>query len=158
MSNNCKQENGVDCTDDQNTKLATAGWRIQMEQTEGEKVLSRPLIVNGVIYFSSYLPPGTSTDTLCGPDEGSGLNYAVSLHDASAPFDYNLSNSVIGPNGELIQLQKGDRYYSAGAGIPSDPIVITKDGNNYIQASGDPYLHNASSLFANRTYWYIEGE
>jgi hypothetical protein len=36
--------------------------------------------------------------------------------------------------------------------------VITKDGNNYVQSSGDPYLRAASSLVANRTYWYVEGE
>lgn len=158
LSDNCLQEVGATCTADQISKLASAGWKIKMEQGDGEKILSRPLIVSGVIYFSSYLPPGSNESTLCGPDEGSGLNYAVSLHNATAVFNLDLSNATYGPSGEVIELQIGDRFYSAGAGIPSDPIVITKDGNNYVQSSGDPYLRNASSLFANRTYWYIEGE
>jgi len=158
LTNNCKQELGATCTSTQETKLADAGWKIQMNQATGEKILSRPLIVNGVIYFSSYLPPNTSTSTLCGPDEGSGLNYAVNLHDATAVFNLDLSNAVVGPSGEVVELQSGDRFYSAGAGIPSDPIVITKDGYNYVQSSGDPRLRAASALFANRTYWYVEGE
>ena len=158
LSDNCLQEFGATCTPTQLTKLANAGWKIKMEQATGEKVLSRPLIVNGVIYFSSYLPPGASPSTLCGPDEGSGLNYAVNLQDATAVFNFNLSNAVVGGSGEVIELQGSDRFYSSGAGIPSDPIVISKDGYNYVQSSGDPNLHKASSSAGNRTYWYVEGE
>ena len=158
LSNNCFQELGVTCTAQQVTRLEQYGWTIKLEQSIGEKSLSRAITLNGVIYFTTFMPPGSSAATLCGPDEGSGLIYALNLHDATAAVDYNLSNSGTDPNGNVVPLQSGDRFKGAGAGIPADVIAIRKNGQNYALPPGENYPPPVNSESGSKTYWYVEGE
>jgi len=158
MSDNCVQEFGVICTSSQLTKLANYGWKFELELAVGEKALSRPITLNGVIYFTTYLPAGASINTVCGPDEGSGAIYSVNLHDGSAAVDNDLSNSVTTPAGGVITLQKGDRAKAAGAGIPADVIAIRKGGQTYALPPGQNYPTAVNLDAGSKTYWYVEGE
>ncbi len=158
LSNNCIQEFGLTCTSTQLTKLESYGWKIELEQSIGEKALSRPITLNGVIYFTTYLPPGSSPSTTCGPDEGSGLTYALNLQNATAAINNNLANSITSPTGDVLTLQSGDRFKGAGAGIPADVIAIRKGGKTYALPPGENYPPVVDQDAGSKTYWYVEGE
>ena len=75
--------NATGCSDGSN--VAT-GWRLGFTGS-GEKVLSQPLSVDGVSYFSTYTPP---TSTGCAPSEGGSSLYAVSLLDSRPLYSNRL--------------------------------------------------------------------
>ncbi len=111
------------------------GWKLTLEDN-GEKGLSAPLTVNGVVYFTSYLPEGDGSSITCAPSEGSGRLYAISLKDGSVVL--NLNNVIDG-------MDKADRYTSVGPGIPpgakplGDQILLPGtgiDGNQIIDPGG----------------------
>jgi type IV pilus assembly protein PilY1 len=158
LSDNCMQEYGATCSPTQVTKLDNYGWKIKLEQATGEKALSRPITLNGMIFFTSYMPPSGSGLNACGPDEGSGLTYALSLQDATAVIDNNLSNSVSTPTGDVINLQSGDRFRDAGAGIPADVIAIRKNGGLHVITPGDNYTTPIKTNSGYKTFWYVEGD
>ncbi len=157
LSDNCYQEVGLTCTSTQQTALASYGWKIALSQGTGEKGLSRPLTLNGAIYFTTYLPP-TGVSVSCGPEEGSGLTYVVNLQDATAVYDFDLTNSATDASGEVQTLQVEDRYRTAGAGIPADVIAIRKDGQLHAITPGDNYTTSISGNAGWKTFWYTEGE
>lgn len=158
LSDNCMQEFGLTCSTTQLSRLQSYGWKIRLEQAEGEKVLSRPITLNGIILFTSYMPPSGTGSNSCGPDEGSGLTYALNLQDATAVIDNNLSNSVTGASGEVIELQASDRFRDAGAGIPADVIAIRKGGSLHAITPGDNYTTPIKTNSGYKTFWYVEGE
>ncbi len=151
LSNNCFQEISLTCTTTQITALGK-GWRIELNQGGGEKALSAPLTLGGIIYFTTYQPPDTSGSTTCGPSEGTGLLYALNLKDASAALNFDQSNSVTNMAGDVIELQAGDRFRYTGAGIPADAIIISKGGKNIIVVPGG--LLEGPAKPPRRTYWY----
>lgn len=63
--------------------LAT-GWKYKLSAS-GEKVLSQPLSVEGTVFFSTYVPPDTSTQA-CEPSEGSSRLYGVALNNSRPVF------------------------------------------------------------------------
>ncbi len=128
LTDNCLQDgDNTDCTDlvSGNLPKLDKGWKIRLNNCEdlsqsnacGEKGLSRPLIINRTVFFNSYLPPGANLDT-CAPKEGSGLIYAVSLFDATAVFDFDLSNNVNG-----VQYDRFDQL--ANPGIPPASVALS---------------------------------
>ena len=102
--------------------------------------------------------PSGSGSGACGPDEGSGLTYALNLQDATAVIDNNLSNSVTTPTGGVITLQASDRFRGAGAGIPADVIAIRKNGGMHVITPGDNYTTPINTNSGYKTFWYVEGE
>jgi type IV pilus assembly protein PilY1 len=111
------------------------GWKLELENN-GEKGLSTPLTADGIIFFTSYLPEGTSSSSNCAPSEGDGRLYAVRLHDGSAA--YQLNNVI-------ETTDKGDRFATVGPGIPpgakplGDKILLPGtgiDGNQIIDTGG----------------------
>lgn len=97
------------------------GWRVQLRQGRGEKMLSSPLTAANRVYFTTYLPAGSTDATTCGPSEGGGLFYAVGLKKATAVFNYNVADggSDVAPN------SASDRFeVLASAGIPTEPVYI----------------------------------
>jgi type IV pilus assembly protein PilY1 len=158
LSDNCMQEFGLTCSGTQTTKLETYGWKIKLEQAVGEKSLSRPITLNGYIFFTSYKPPTGSGSGACGPDEGSGLTYTLNLQDATAVLNNNLSNSVSTPTGDVLILQAEDRFSDAGAGIPADVIAIRKNGGLHAITPGDNYTTPIDTNAGYKTFWYVEGD
>ena len=92
------------------------GWRLGLD-SGGEMSLATPLTIGGVTYFTTYLPPGTSGEGSCGPDEGSGRLWAVSLDNASAVNNYDTTTE---------ELERYDELDSKG--IPSEVISLPPDG------------------------------
>ena len=121
-------------------------------------MLSSPLVVQDVIFFSTYLPNGGSNTGICGPSEGESSFYGINVDDASAFFAADKPVS--------------ERFVAdAGSGILSDPVVVVLDGNIYIQpgnlggkgggADGGPCLGCPSPfgyLNLQKTYWYESKE
>lgn len=155
LSDNCAQYSILDCSETQQTNLAK-GWMIKMEIRSGEKVLSRPLTLNGAIFFTSYLPP--DADGICAPREGDGVLYAVDLYTAGAVFDWDLTNTIYDGAGNEVTMHKTDRYRNAGHGIPSDPIAIRKNGQMHVITPGDNYTTTMNMNSGYKTFWYVEGE
>lgn len=81
------------CTDAAPCAIGAEGWRLALEQPNGEKALSAPLTIGNSIFFTTYLPappPSASTKTLnCAPREGGGFLYAIDLLDASPTYNYD---------------------------------------------------------------------
>jgi type IV pilus assembly protein PilY1 len=96
----------------------TYGWYIDLERL-GEKNLSAPLVVLGVAYFTTFVPPSIDASTDCVTAEGSGWIYALDiLTGAAVNPDYDETNGD--------QIKKSDRSKKIGEGIPSKvvPIII----------------------------------
>jgi len=111
------------------------GWKLALENN-GEKGLSTPLTSDGIVFFTSYLPEGSSSSANCAPSEGDGRLYAVRLSNGSVV--YGLNNVIDGTD-------KGDRFATVGPGIPpgakplSDHILLPGtgiDGNQIVDTGG----------------------
>jgi type IV pilus assembly protein PilY1 len=156
LTNNCLQDgNNSDCTDLVNgdlPKLAN-GWKIRLNHCEdlstgtdcGEKGLARPLIIQGTVFFTTYIPPEINAlTTSCGPKEGTGLFYAVSLFDASAVLDFNLSNNT---DTDIVN-ERIDKL--ASPGIPPEAVSLAP--NLLLRPDLEPQPVPARSNAP--TFWY----
>lgn len=163
LSNNCFQQVNVTCTSTQTTALVY-GWKIGLDISTGEKNLSAAAISKGVIYFTTYTPPVYDpSNTTCDPSEGKSYEYALNLQNASAVLNNDLSNSVTTTTGDTVDLQLTDRYRSAGSGIASDVVLITKynslTGNSEVLKIGhDGTVDNLGANRGKRTFWYKRKE
>ncbi|WP_076541587.1 pilus assembly protein [Shewanella sp. UCD-KL21] len=141
---------------DQNDNITFAtkrGWFYSFTG-EGEKSLSAGLIVNGRVFFTSYIPTTTATDDQCN-FSGQGKLYGFDLHRGIRSYS---------------QL-----YYELGEGIPDTPGIIVPAntdtmyligigdiGNNMEKADGNDGCPEgdgkcvASGLQSNRIYYYME--
>ncbi|MDH3452321.1 MAG: hypothetical protein OEN20_07860, partial [Gammaproteobacteria bacterium] len=97
------------------------GWFIELKEDDGtyigEKTLAKPIILDGVVYFTTYIPAGAGDVDPCQAREGNGRLYAVGLNTGEAVFDFNGDSS----------LSKGDRVLDVGGGIPSEVVPIFQD-------------------------------
>lgn len=132
------------CSSATQTNLSATGWRMALAES-GEKNLAKALTLGGEIFFTTFKP--TSVTSVCDLSEGSGLQYAVSLHDARPVYNYNVANDT---NGEVL-----DRYDELGSG--GIPVEIVPIGDNYILVQGQEAGQNIQQVSAPtswRTYWY----
>lgn len=138
----------------------TVGWKLKLEAGDGEKSLSTPLTLSNTVYFTTYLPQKltatvndddsvTLEPETCGPSEGSGLLYAVSLADGSPALNYNTSDDSSEGSDST-----SDRYTElSSAGIPADVVGISMDGKAYILPP-DLKTREAPAATRWRTFWY----
>lgn len=117
------------------------GWFIELAGN-GEKMLATAASRLGTLFFSTYLPAGSSTS--CGPVEGTGLSYILRLDNAGGVLDFDTSTDGI------------ERFQESGSGIPSDPVYINIEGNRYITPSNIPQGRFREPLptLPTRTYWF----
>lgn len=117
LTDNCLQAGvSLGCTPD-----LSSGWRIQLRQGNGEKVLAPALTAAHRIYYTTYLPPRSNEATTCGPAEGGGLFYSVGLKKGTAVFNYNTSDGGTADAPNSAQ----DRFENlASAGIPTEVVYI----------------------------------
>lgn len=152
----CAQETSVSCG--VGYSLAN-GWKLQLEET-GEKSLASPLTLSGVIYFSTYIPGGSSGAT-CGPAEGGGYLYAVSLDEGNSVFNYDTTNDVTDADGNTDELFKTDRRRELlSGGIPSENVYVSyrdENGNTFTGVLSSD-LQAGDDLGAQQweTYWYLQ--
>jgi type IV pilus assembly protein PilY1 len=111
------------------------GWKLELENN-GEKGLSTPLTADGIIFFTTYLPEGTSSSANCAPSEGDGRLYAIRLKDGSVVYPLNK---------DIEAIDEADRYTTVGPGIPpgakplGDHILLPGtgiDGNQIVDTGG----------------------
>lgn len=157
ITNNCLGQESCTTTPD-----LSNGWKLALEAGEGEKSLSTPLTLSNVIYLTTYLPEGLPDDktsvvdeegniqeATCGPSEGSGLLYAISLADGRPALNYNTDD-----DDSYGDQSAEDRYKELdSAGIPADVVGINLDGKAYVLPPDlQPEAVNANTRW--RTFWY----
>jgi len=143
VTDNCLQQ-GTNCLVN-----LSSGWRMLMENP-GEKILATPLTVTGKVFFTSYLPQGGSSASLCAPSEGAGRLYAVGLQDGRAVINYDTSDdSSDAPDAPST---KEDRYIELNsAGIPAEVVSIPP--NKILRPDLQVEAIDATTRW--RTYWYV---
>jgi type IV pilus assembly protein PilY1 len=118
----------VDVTSNLTPDLSTAsGWRMDLQT--GEKVLANSLTVDGMVFFTTYKPDSSVTNS-CAPSQGVGRLYALNAADA-APVQ-NLDGA-----GTLANLTLTDRYKTLiRGGIQPEPRLIFTDGDHPVLVVG----------------------
>jgi hypothetical protein len=106
---------------------------------KGEKGLATPLTIGNTVYFTSYLPPGGSVEGRCGPAEGNGRFYAISLKDASAVNDYDTTTDEEERFSELTS-----------RGIPAE--VVSLPPNSVLRP--DLQTEDTGTTVRFQTYWF----
>ena len=124
-----------------------AGWALQLT-VPGEKSLATPLTLAGRVYFTTYLPPGPGSATVCGPAEGSGRLYTVSLQNANPPRNLDgiiVDTDKLDPDLRFDPLKSG--------GIPAEVVLIPQVGKVM-----RPDFELLTPPFSTRwrTYWYVQ--
>jgi type IV pilus assembly protein PilY1 len=107
------------------------GWKLALA-APGEKGLSSPLLSNGLVLFSSYVPGGETSSDACTGAQGSGRVYVVKLEDAASglslvselsPLDAPRGYAEIGPGIPADVLPYRDRVLVPGRGIDGKPFL-----------------------------------
>jgi type IV pilus assembly protein PilY1 len=117
------------------------GFYVELKDSDaGEKVLSKAITVDNVIYFSSFRPGSQSFDASCKPDTGATRLYAIKL---TSPTDSVSIQDIKTP------------------GIPSDPLIVTtpadtesgeEDGGLKILISTQ-LIDTGKKALLKKTYW-----
>ncbi len=96
-----------------NSSDLSTGWRLRLSAS-GEKLLSQPLSTDGTSFFSTYVPPDTTTQS-CEPSEGSSRLYGVALSDSRPRYNQFMTDSY------------GDLRQGAGVspGLPGEFSPLT---------------------------------
>lgn len=101
----------------------TNGWRLQLLESLGEKNLALPFTIAGTIFFTTYLPPGDTEAATCGPSEGGGVLYAVSLDDARSVINFDTTDDDPDAPGEATTTADRSRALRSG-GIPAEVVAL----------------------------------
>lgn len=123
VSDNCLQ-GGVTSSCDPDLR---SGWKIALTQVSGEKNLAAAVTFSGSISFNTYLPSvASSTETqTCGPVEGKGLRYVLSLKNGTAVQNFNLLDDGAGSDHTTAN-SANDRFESLlSSGIPGQSVFIS---------------------------------
>jgi type IV pilus assembly protein PilY1 len=144
---------------DTNVKTSK-GWYIDLKEANnvtltnglttkwvGEKVLAKTLIYNGVLFATTFIPANDSTaQNTCQANEGEGRFYELNYLTGSPVYDLNGDGAV-------------DRYAIAGGGIPSEVIIVIRDGGvtGLVGTSGGAKLVNpGGGQNRYKTFWWDE--
>ncbi|MEX0731794.1 MAG: PilC/PilY family type IV pilus protein [Aquisalimonadaceae bacterium] len=85
---------GAGDTDALATLQSRDGWYIRLVDNSGEKALAESVTVNNQILFTTYQPNPNTAVGVCGPSEGVGRAYALSMRDATAAVDLDGSGTL----------------------------------------------------------------
>lgn len=111
----------------------------------GEKVLAKTLVYNGVLFFTTFVPANDSTaQNTCQANEGEGRFYEVNLLSGTPMYDLDGDNAL-------------DRFGVAGGGIPSEVIIVIRDGGvtGLVGTSGGAkQVSPGGGTNRYKTYWY----
>ena len=140
---------------DTNVKTSK-GWYIDLKEANnvtltnglntpwvGEKVLAKTLIYNGVLFFTTYIPANDSTAVnTCQANEGEGRYYEVNVLTGTPAYDLNGDGTL-------------DRFGIAGGGIPSEVIIVIRDGG-VTGLVGPKQVSTGGGITRDKIYWYDE--
>ena len=138
--------NGVS-SDNLAEMLVRKGYFIDFE-VDGEKGLSKPVILDGKVFFTTYLPGETAAGAACSLAEGSGQLYGIDVLTGEAAYEWDETDPARNVN---------DRTHTLGAGIPSSAVPIFQEKGITLLIGGgggattvDPDI----GLPRTRTYWF----
>ncbi len=122
------------------------GWRLQMTEEPGEKVLNAAITFDNTVFFTSFAPGG-SVNVCVG---GIGVNRAYAVDACSGRPVFNLDAGV-----ETEPLGVDDRFTILGqAGIAAGPALLFSDSvQEFIGLEPVP-VPGANPI--HRTYWMQE--
>jgi type IV pilus assembly protein PilY1 len=113
----------------------------------GEKGLAKTVIFGGVLYATTYVPANDMTAVqTCAAAEGQGRVYAINYLSGTPVFNLTGDSTL-------------DRSKNAGGGIPSEPVIVIREGGTtgLVGTSGGAASVNTKSGGNKyRTYWYDE--
>jgi type IV pilus assembly protein PilY1 len=132
VTNTCQLDDGA-CTAD-----LSNGWALELTASS-EKSLSTATTLGGTVYFSTYLPPGSSSSGSCGPSEGNGRLYAVSLKDAHGRNNYDTTTDDEERFEEL-----------ESQGIPAEVVTLPPD----TILRPDLVIEKTNAPTRVQTYWF----
>jgi type IV pilus assembly protein PilY1 len=116
-------------------------------QWVGEKVLAKPVIFDGTLFFTTFIPANDSTAiNTCKANEGEGRYYEVNYLNATPVANLRGGNDL-------------DRYGIAGGGIPSEVIiVIREDGVSGLvgTSGGAKQVDPGGGTNRYKTFWWDE--
>ena len=97
---------------------ATKGWKLPLDAASGEKVLSRSVTFEGVVYFTSFAPGGGAN--ACTAVPGQNRFYAISLLNGRSDLTneepyMDLAQGGIAPQAELIYVPPEGGSNEAGS-------------------------------------------
>lgn len=134
------------------------GWKLAL-QAPGEKGLSTPLVSNGRVLFTSYVPaagddadndPENSQETgpgACAAPEGAGRIYGVNLHSGAPAL--TLEGKLKLTEDEQDGDEEAVHFLTIGPGISGD-VVPLGDG---VLIPGEGLEHGALLDLPGRTWW-----
>jgi type IV pilus assembly protein PilY1 len=135
-------------TVDAEIPTTSAGWKLRLV-TPGEKSLASSLTVGNSVFFTTYIPPGAVATDVCGPAEGNGRLYAVSLKNAGPVF--NRDAAVDGDE----SFDPSDRWTDLrAAGIPAEAQYIPAGNEGVVLVGVETIEFSTASRW--RTFWYLE--
>jgi len=127
------------------------GWYIDLKSSTspywiGEKGLAKTTVFGGVLFATTYTPTTSTTviDSCNAATEGTGMLYAMNYLNGTAVNDLN-GDSIL------------DRFIPVGGGIPSEIVVVIREGGvtALVGTSGGastPPIDSALPRYP--TYWY----
>ena len=123
------------------------GWYFNLD-TDGERVVSSPIVFNKVVYFTTFTPSAEAGTDQCSSGTGAGTArlYAVDYKTGNAVFDFNSSGA----------LEKADRAKTIGTGIPSEPVVVVTETGTSVLVSTEKKVQSQdtqSKREFKRFYW-----
>jgi type IV pilus assembly protein PilY1 len=124
------------------------GWFIKLDDETpaglfvGEKGLAEPLIVEGTMIVTTFIPNNTPTPGSCISQSGSGKVFYLDIQDATAAYPSNLDTR----EDRHIDLKK--------SGIPASPTVIITKDNAPTTCIGTECSSLSTQVGARRTFWY----
>ena len=138
------------CTDCASVTDLANGWELELT-AGGEKNLATALTLGGVVFFTTYIPPGPDAPGAeCGPSEGGGRLYAIGLQSG---------NPLVNLDKPIWDQQDpgdpGDRYGDlASGGIPAQGVAIPP--NRILRP--DLQIQPVPVSTRWRTFWYPNEE
>ncbi len=136
-----------------NELMTGNGWYIKLNENQGEKCLSSPVVIYKVAYYTTFSPTSGSEIDPCFVGEGTGRMYAVDYKTATAVFNLDDGNDVGGP-----VIERSDRSTIIGTAIPSSVIITVIHGTAtaYVGVGGGvfrPILWSGRTIIP--VYWRL---
>jgi len=136
------------------------GWYIKMPHT-GEKVVSSPLVYNGIVYFTTFVPEAGSTSTDKCATSGLGNGYVWALNyktgEAIKELNFDETNDTTDAEGNtVVVIKETDRFKSVGEGMPTQPsLVVTSEGAKIVIGTdkGVVTIDDPTKRSATRYFW-----
>lgn len=135
-----------------------SGWYIDLEGS-GEKSTADAIVINGVVYFTTFIPPNLDTNVIhCIQPNGTGLLYAVDLALGTAIYNWNEATPEAAPVRKVVINEQF-------LGAPTLIVVPNDDGDPETNDDaigniivGRKIIPVGFTLQTMRTYLYISEE